>query len=210
MSDVLHHARYTPTQLNAINHHARFTANIEARAQAIKPAPVIIPIVAVEPPQPVPVQRRMSASELEEKIAYFAQELKELRRINSALSRQEFANANGHPAVKNIQRAICAHYNITMIDIQSGRRNMSIVFPRQLAMYLAKTMTLLSLPQIGRKFGGRDHTTVLHAVRKITNMIATDEKLAAEIAAIKVSLRPACSQPVEGAPCNSTPIPNLS
>ena len=59
------------------------------------------------------------------------------------------------------------------------------VIPRQVSMYIAKVLTPRSLPEIGRRFGGRDHTTVLHAVRKIERLLLTDEKLAADVAAIK-------------------------
>ncbi len=212
MSDVLHRERLTPTHSGIVNQRAGFLARINAQAAALKPKPIAIPIVAVEP-QPVPTQRRMTAAELEEKIAYFSQELNELRRVKGMLARQEFAVANGHPRIKEIQRAVCAFYGITMLDIQSHRRYMSVVLPRQIAMYLAKTMTTHGSPSIARKFGDRDHSTVLHAVEKIAGLLATDPKIALEIETIKasiVSLRSACSQPVEGTPCNSTPIPNLS
>ena len=67
----------------------------------------------------------------------------------------------------------------------SSRRTANVVRPRQIAMYLAKTLTLRSLPEIGRRFGGRDHTTVLHAVRKIENLSDTDKVLADEIETLK-------------------------
>ena len=57
-----------------------------------------------------------------------------------------------------------------------------VVVPRQIGMYLAKKMTSRSLPEIGRRFGGRDHSTVLHAVRKIEELVKTDDKLAREVA----------------------------
>jgi chromosomal replication initiator protein len=71
----------------------------------------------------------------------------------------------------------------------SSRRTANVVRPRQIAMYLAKTLTLRSLPEIGRRFGGRDHTTVLHAVRKIESLIGTDNGLAAEIEVLKSQLQ---------------------
>ena len=67
----------------------------------------------------------------------------------------------------------------------SGRRTRAIVRPRQIAMYLAKTMTSKSFPEIGKRFGGRDHTTVLHAVRKVEELAAGDETLAQEIELLK-------------------------
>jgi chromosomal replication initiator protein len=67
----------------------------------------------------------------------------------------------------------------------SNRRTRVIVKPRQIAMYLAKTLTPRSFPEIGRRFGGRDHTTVLHAVRKIEELISGDTKLSHEIELLK-------------------------
>ncbi|MGH6789157.1 MAG: helix-turn-helix domain-containing protein, partial [Pseudolabrys sp.] len=65
----------------------------------------------------------------------------------------------------------------------------NVVRPRQIAMYLAKTLTLRSLPEIGRRFGGRDHTTVLHAVRKIEGLVGNDMTLAEEIEILKRQLQ---------------------
>jgi chromosomal replication initiator protein len=67
----------------------------------------------------------------------------------------------------------------------SQRRTANVVRPRQIAMYLAKTLTMRSLPEIGRKFGGRDHTTVLHGVRKIEALVAIDGELDGEIQQLK-------------------------
>jgi len=64
-----------------------------------------------------------------------------------------------------------------------------VVRPRQVAMYLAKTLTLRSLPEIGRRFGGRDHTTVLHAVRKIEGLVARDTALSEEVESLKRQLQ---------------------
>ncbi len=69
--------------------------------------------------------------------------------------------------IEDIQRTVARQYNVSRADLLSARRTANVVRPRQIAMYLAKTLTLRSLPEIGRRFGGRDHTTVLHAVRKI-------------------------------------------
>ena len=69
---------------------------------------------------------------------------------------------------------VARQYNVSRSDLLSSRRTANVVRPRQVAMYLAKTLTLRSLPEIGRRFGGRDHTTVLHAVRKIEALVAKD------------------------------------
>jgi len=87
--------------------------------------------------------------------------------------------------IEDIQQVVCKHYSVTKADLLSSCRAHSIVKPRQIAMYLAKVMTPRSLPEIGRRFGNRDHTTVLHAVRKIDKMTRTDKPLAAEIDLLK-------------------------
>lgn len=87
--------------------------------------------------------------------------------------------------VDDILRVVAKHYNVTRADILSQRRTANVVKPRQVAMYLAKTLTLRSLPEIGRRFGGRDHTTVLHAVRKIEGLVGSDRSLADEVEALK-------------------------
>jgi chromosomal replication initiator protein len=84
--------------------------------------------------------------------------------------------------IEDILKLLGRHYNIARADILSPRRARSIVRPRQVGMYLAKKLTLRSLPEIGRRFGGRDHSTVLHAVRKIEELMRTDERLANEVA----------------------------
>jgi chromosomal replication initiator protein len=91
--------------------------------------------------------------------------------------------------IEDIQRIVARHYNVSRGDLLSARRTANVVRPRQVAMYLAKTLTLRSLPEIGRRFGGRDHTTVLHAVRKIENLVGNDSMLAEEIEALKRQLQ---------------------
>lgn len=84
--------------------------------------------------------------------------------------------------IEDILKVVGRHYNVARTDLLSPRRARSVVVPRQIGMYLAKKMTSRSLPEIGRRFGGRDHSTVLHAVRKIEDLIKADDKLAREIA----------------------------
>ncbi|MGO8737985.1 chromosomal replication initiator protein DnaA [Rhodoblastus sp.] len=83
--------------------------------------------------------------------------------------------------IEDIQKLVATHFNVSRADILSSRRTANVVRPRQIAMYLAKMMTLRSLPEIGRRFGGRDHTTVLHAVRKIEEMASNDVGLSQEL-----------------------------
>jgi len=84
-------------------------------------------------------------------------------------------------SIEDIQRHVSSHYNIRANDMFSNRRAAAIARPRQIAMYLAKDLTSLSYPAIGRSFGGRDHTTVMHAVKKIEQLIAEDNQLCADV-----------------------------
>src|SRR5499433_3958949 len=91
--------------------------------------------------------------------------------------------------IEDIQRVVARQYNVSRSDLLSSRRTANVVRPRQVAMYLAKTLTLRSLPEIGRRFGGRDHTTVLHAVRKIEALVAKDTALSEELESLKRQLQ---------------------
>ncbi len=91
--------------------------------------------------------------------------------------------------IEDIQRVVARQYNVSRSDLLSSRRTANVVRPRHVAMYLAKIMTLRSLPEIGRRFGGRDHTTVLHAVRKIDAVIGNDTAFAEEIEVLKRQLQ---------------------
>ncbi|MBL4907212.1 MAG: chromosomal replication initiator protein DnaA [Sneathiella sp.] len=83
--------------------------------------------------------------------------------------------------IEEIQKRVAEHFNIRMSDMHSARRARAVARPRQVAMYLAKQLTSRSLPEIGRKFGGRDHTTVMHAVRKIDELREEDVNLSEDI-----------------------------
>lgn len=87
--------------------------------------------------------------------------------------------------IEDIQRLVANHFNVSKADILSSRRTATVVRPRQIAMYLSKSLTPRSLPEIGRRFGGRDHTTVLHAVRKIEELASNDAGLAGDIDLLK-------------------------
>lgn len=91
--------------------------------------------------------------------------------------------------IDDILRTVSKHYGVNRGDLLSGRRNRSIVRPRQIGMYLAKLLTSRSLPEIGRRFGNRDHTTVLHAIRKIEQLMNDDNQLREEIELLKRLLR---------------------
>jgi chromosomal replication initiator protein len=91
--------------------------------------------------------------------------------------------------VDDIQKAVADYYGLKQADLLSERRNRAIARPRQTAMWLCKHLTTRSLPDIGRRFGGRDHTTVLHAVRRIEELKGSDAPLYADIEALVRKLR---------------------
>ena len=83
--------------------------------------------------------------------------------------------------IEEIQKRVAEHFNIRAADMHSARRARAVARPRQVAMYLAKQLTSRSLPEIGRKFGGRDHTTVMHAVKKVEQLSETDAGFAEDV-----------------------------
>ncbi|WEK03954.1 MAG: chromosomal replication initiator protein DnaA [Candidatus Devosia phytovorans] len=87
--------------------------------------------------------------------------------------------------IEDILKIVSRHYKVPRNELLSARRSRDVVRPRQIAMFLAKALTSRSLPEIGRRFGGRDHTTVLHSVRKVEQMIKDDLELAQEIELLK-------------------------
>lgn len=87
--------------------------------------------------------------------------------------------------IEDIQRRVAEHYNLRIADILSPRRARPVARPRQIAMYLSKALTQHSLPEIGRKFGGRDHTTIIHGVRKVEELMERDANLAADVDSLR-------------------------
>ncbi len=83
--------------------------------------------------------------------------------------------------IDDIQKKVAAHFNIKVSDMHSARRSVAIARPRQIAMFLAKKLTSKSLPEIGRKFGGKDHTTVMHAVKRIDDLCKKDSEFAEDV-----------------------------
>ncbi len=88
---------------------------------------------------------------------------------------------NRRVTIEEIQKRVAEHFNIRISDMHSARRARSVARPRQVAMYLAKQLTSRSLPEIGRKFGGRDHTTVMHAVKKVDELRDHDTIFAEDV-----------------------------
>ena len=114
--------------------------------------------------------------------------------INEAVAREALQGiGNDAPATLSIdliQKKVAAHFNINQSDITGKKRVKNIVIPRQIAMYLSRELTDNSLPRIGKEFGGKDHTTVLHAIDKIEKQMTSDSNLQKEINSLKKDLRP--------------------
>ncbi|MGF1475122.1 MAG: chromosomal replication initiator protein DnaA [Geminicoccaceae bacterium] len=92
-------------------------------------------------------------------------------------------------SIEEIQKTTVAHFGLKLADMTSKRRARAVARPRQVAMYLAKQLTPRSLPDIGRRFGGRDHTTVMHAIKKIEDLIREDESVARDVEMIRRTLQ---------------------
>jgi chromosomal replication initiation ATPase DnaA len=125
-------------------------------------------------------QARIAAAALEERLA-------ELQRQSAELAEQAAIEAN-RPRVKTIIQAACVHFGLTRADLLSRRRTPRVARPRQVVMFLAKELTPASLPEIGRRMGDLDHTTILHGIRKIASLIEAGDPIAADVKAIRKSL----------------------
>lgn len=111
-----------------------------------------------------------------------------LESVQDALAHSRYSS-NTRPTVDKIQRACAKEFGITIDEILSKRRSRAIARPRQVAMYLSKQLTTRSLPDIGRRFGGRDHTTVIHAVKRIEALRAEDAMLNGQIETVVEALK---------------------
>lgn len=101
------------------------------------------------------------------------------------LLRDLLAQSEKTVSIADIQKAVAEHYRLRLADMHSPRRARPLARPRQLAMYLCKVLTVHSLPEIGRGFGGRDHTTIIHGIRKIEELLESDGQLQNDLALIK-------------------------
>ena len=99
--------------------------------------------------------------------------------------RDKLRTAGRRVTIDEIQKKVAEYYNIRVSEMSSARRAQVVVRPRHVAMYLAKELTSRSLPEIGRCFGNRDHTTVLHAVRRVTDLRQKDAQIAEDVEFLK-------------------------
>lgn len=171
----MHVTDLTPTQRASIRRSQSFRASIAAKAAELADRKTVLAlaalrVVSVEAPLVSHPEIRIVVSDL----------IPEPTGGWTIAAPPETKPA--YPSVRDIQQAVCAQYDVKLLDMLSKRRTAEIVRPRQVAMYLAKVLTLKSLPDIGRRFGGRDHTTALHAIRKMEGLILLDEDLAQGVA----------------------------
>ena len=97
--------------------------------------------------------------------------------VTDALERAAFKRQARKVTIESIQKAVAEQFGLRLVEIKAKNNSRAIVYPRQIAMYLAKHLTEASLPEIGRQFGGKHHTTVLHSVDKIDGTRKTDKDL---------------------------------
>lgn len=183
----MHVSDLTPTQRRAVERRSNFLALIAAKAAELADrktqiALQAVSVAAVEAPLIGNPEVKIVVSDL-------MPEPNEQWTIVVPTPSQPAPVRPSHPSVRDIQLAVCKHFDVKLLDMMSKRRTADIVKPRQVAMYLAKTMTLKSLPDIGRRFGGRDHTTALHAIRKIDGLVELDGDIARDIATITAKIK---------------------
>lgn len=179
----IHVRDLTPTQLESMERSKRFHAAIKAKADEL---------TAYVEPASVPAMASVKAAPAVKAIEPEAMPAETdpprepwFSIIDCVSIKREF------PTIASIQKLICGRYKIKHSELLSARRSADLVRPRQIAYYLAKTLTPHSLPEIGRRFGGRDHTSVLHGVRKIAKLIRTDRPISDEIVDLTSILTPA-------------------
>lgn len=155
-----HHMRNVAASNALLARLNRYHGGGEPAVVAPEPEPIAVPEPTVEPePAPPPV----------------------------ATENRDWLFVTPRPVttIKDIQRAVAKHYGFTCMDMCSKRRTAALAKARHVAMYVVKSVTPRSLREIGYYFGGRDHTTVLHGVRKIDNLVAADEVFRAEVDGLK-------------------------
>lgn len=131
------------------------------------------------------IERRLAAAisnldAMAERVARLEREL-EIRRENES-----------DPTIRAIIMIVADDFGVSFRDMLSMRQTTDIALPRHVAMYLCKEMTMFSYPSIGRSFGGRDHTTILHGFRKTSNRLMSDDVLAARIQRIRDKIKSEC------------------
>lgn len=181
------HGIITPTQRAAIERRQRFCASIATKASLVRPKPCNVVEI---PNTPYGVPKVQPATVIVKRVIlpmeYYHQEMWFYDLVTYVGDSRAFKS---RPSIADVQLGVCNQFNVHLIDLLSTRRTADVVGPRQISMFLSKKMTLRSLPEVGRRHGGRDHTTVLHAVKKIARKIEKDEALAAVLSELETKIR---------------------
>lgn len=172
---------YEPTtiELEAARRRERFRASIAARAAALHPAPA-----AVAPVAPLSMADALAPQRFPP--LYPPPHIPDTFYDSAAWANDE--PQPPHVTIRAIQRAVSDHFEMSVTEMLANRRNAPVVRIRQMAIYLCKELTGKSLPDIGRRFGGKDHTTILHAIRRVTALALADSNTAQDICIIKRKL----------------------
>ncbi len=173
----------TETQIKAIERHKRFKADIAAKAaslNALKPSDG-----KSKDPAPVPssVSKRFDA--LEREVSDLHEILASQGELIAKLFKESISDT---PRFSEILDVVCDHYGISLLEITSQRRSLTATKPRTIAYYLARKLTGLSMPQIGARLGGRDHTTVLSGANRIAKEIQSDDLLRKDIDRLELKI----------------------
>ena len=173
-SDAIAHARDVRKRLR---NPANAVADRGTELRPVKVAPKAAELAPAVSPKTLAAVAR-----LKRRIGLIARLLERLQQRRGVMER------SAQPPVEAIMRATCAHFGVALIDMLSERRTQDIVRPRQIAAYLARRLTSQSLPQIGRRMR-RDHGTIMHSIRKIEALRASDPRIDDAVRAISDALR---------------------
>jgi hypothetical protein len=186
---VLHVETITPTQRRAIEAHRRLVVRIVERARedsAVKCVSASVRTVEFKQPAPLPRANLRFLSPIPES-AYPYPPLTIILWVEGLLHSQGLTKRQLR--LEDVQAAVAHHYRVKPSDMSSDRRFTDVVWARQVAMFICKDLTQHSLPVIGRAFGKRDHTTILHGIRKIERLRKIDKVLDRDIEMIERDLK---------------------
>ena len=157
-------------------------------------APPMAPDAAPAPPAaPVLASQNPTVADLLSLDQQINALLAELDQLYARREQHYLRALRRRPTTQTIQRVVARHYGVSVIDLVSARRTQPLAFMRQIAIYLVRELTALSMPSIGRLFGDRDHTTILHAVRKVRTRRERDPALDATLQKLAAAVAPAAA-----------------
>lgn len=181
-------AAATPTQAQAASQRAERLRRIGSKARQDSPIILrrrLVDTPIVEDHSEAPIENKQATQDELFAIWVARQREKHAEELRQFEARALARPAPPCPPIEMIQKVVAHHCGLPWTIMFTAARTAQVVRARQMAMYFAKTVSVKSLPEIGRRFGGRDHTTVLHAVRKMEGLIERDPMFAAEMRQVK-------------------------